>query len=557
MSNQTTLRALTAAAMLVSACNLSDDAPLNDSITAEELSTDLHYLAGDDMRGRLVGTPGIERAADFIASRFDSLGLEPAGADGSFFESFDLAWFSLAEGNTLTVNGDGFNGRSRGVGEEFYPLNFGATASAEGALMFAGFGIVEPAFSYDDYAGGDVSGKIVMVLEREPGVDDPQSMFDGIVTANASTGWRKVLAAQERGAAGILFVRDVHNRPAIPDFAQAAGDYWPSSPRRVERFTLGLWMDRIRIPAVQISAALAERLVAGSGRTLQELAAASESVSGLGAIDLPGPVISIRTSVERHTTPARNVVGLIQGADPVLRDEVVLITAHHDHNGADGADVFNGADDDGSGIVGLLEIAEAYAEAARDGQRPRRTVLFAAWDAEERGLLGAWYHTERPHFALENIAAVLNMDMIGRNEEGLEDGGRRFRGLDVQTAESNANAINILGQTYSADMKDAVEGANEMHGLELKFRYDNNRSNLLRRSDHWPFLQNGVPALWFHTGLHPDYHTPDDTPERIEYEKMERIARLVHRTSWSIAQADARPIYSLELRPVAGGGDGR
>ena len=557
MSNQTALRALTAAAMLTSACDLSEEAPYNDSITAEELSTDLHYLAGDDMRGRLVGTPDIERAADFIASRFDSLGLEPAGADGSFFEPFDLAWFSIAQGNRLTITGDGFNGRPRGIGDEFYPLNFSATASAEGELAFAGFGIVEPAFSYDDYEGRDVSGKVVMVLEREPGVDDPQSTFDGIVTANASTGWRKALAAQERGAAGILFVRDVHNRPAIPDFAQAARAYWPSSPRRIERFTLGLWMDRIRIPAVQISAALAERLVAGSGRTLQELAAASESVSGLGPIDLPGPAVSISASVERHTTPARNVVGLIQGSDPELRNEVVLITAHHDHNGADGADVFNGADDDGSGIVGLLEIAEAYAEAARDGQRPRRTVLFAAWDAEERGLLGAWYHAERPRFALSNIAAVLNMDMIGRNEEVLEDGGRRFRGLDVQTAESNANAINILGQTYSADMKDAVEGANEMHGLELKFRYDNNASNLLRRSDHWPFLQNGVPALWFHTGLHPDYHTPDDTPERIEYEKMERIARLVHRTSWSIAQDDARPGYSLELRPVAAGEDGR
>ena len=557
MSNHTALYALTAAAMLVSACDQSDDAPYNDSITAEELSTDLHYLAGDGMRGRLVGTPDIERAADFIASRFDSLGLEPAGADGSFFEPFDLAWFSVAEDNTLTVTGDGFSGRSRGLGEDFYPLNFSATASGQGELVFVGFGIVEPAFSYDDYTGQDVSGKVVLVLDREPGVDDPQSAFDGIVTANASTGWRKALAAQARGAAGILFVRDVHNRPAVADFAQAASNYWPSSPRRIERFTLGIWMDQIRIPAVQISTALAERLVAGTGRTLQELGAAAESVSGLGPIDLPGPAVSIRASVERHSTTARNVVGLIEGADPVLRDEVVIITAHHDHNGADGADVFNGADDDGSGIVGLLEIAEAYAEAARDGRRPSRTVMFAAWDAEERGLLGAWYHAERPRFALDNIAAVLNMDMIGRNEEVLEGGGGRFRGLDVQTAESNANAINILGHTYSADMKATVEGANEMSGLELKFRYDNNRSNLLRRSDHWPFLQKGVPALWFHTGLHPDYHTPDDTPDRIEYQKMERIARLVHRTSWTIAQANARPVYSLELRPVAAAGDGR
>jgi hypothetical protein len=540
MSNHTAIRGLVAASLLASACVLSEEAPHNDSITAEELSTDLHYLAGDEMRGRLVGTPDIERAAEFIASRFDSLGLEPAGADGSFFEPFDLAWFSPAEGNTLTVTGEGFSGRSRGIGEEFYPLNFSATASAEGELMFVGFGIVEPAFAYDDYTGRDVSGKIVMVLDREPGVDDPQSVFDGVVTANASSGFRKAIAAQAKGAAGILFVRDVHNRPPITDFTQSASNYWPASPRRIERFTLGLWMDRIGIPAVQISAGLAERLVAGTGRTLQELAAASETATGLGPIDLPGPVVSVQASVERHSAPGRNVVGLIEGADPSLRDEVVIVSAHHDHNGADGADVFNGADDDGSGIVALLEIAEAYAEAARDGQRPRRTVMFAAWD-----------HAERPRFALVNIAAVLNMDMVGRNEEVPEDGGGRFRGLEVQTAESNANAINILGQTYSADMRTAVEGANEMYGLELKFRYDNSRSNLLRRSDQWPFLQNGVPALWFHTGLHPDYHTTDDTPERIEYEKMERIARLVHRTSWNIAQADGRPNYSLELRPVA------
>ena len=553
MGRHTVVRALVATTLLSSACNLSDDPPYNDSITAEELSADLHYLAGDEMRGRLVGTPDIERAAEFIASRFDSLGLEPAGADGSFYEPFDLTWFSLAGENHLTVTGEGFAGRPQDIGEEFYPLNFSATAVAEGELTFAGFGIVEPAFAYDDYTGGDVTGKVVLVLEREPGVDDPVSVFDGVVTANASTGWRKTLAAQERGAAGILFVRDVHNRPTIPDFTQAADDYWPSAPRRIERFTLGLWMDRIRIPAAQISSGLAERLVAGTGRTLRELAAASENATGLGPIDLPGPVVSIQASVERHITRGRNVVGLIEGSHRALRDEVVILSAHHDHNGADGADVFNGADDDGSGIVGLLEIAEAYSEAARDGQRPRRTVMFAAWDAEERGLLGAWYHAERPRFALEDIAAVLNMDMIGRNEEVPEDGGSRFRGLEVQTAESNANAINILGQTYSADMKAAVERANEVYGLELKFRYDNSRSNLLRRSDQWPFLQNGVPALWFHTGLHPDYHTPNDTPERIEYEKMERIARLVHRTSWSIAQAGGRPTYSLELRPFVEG----
>jgi Zn-dependent M28 family amino/carboxypeptidase len=191
--------------------------------------------------------------------------------------------------------------------------------------------------------------------------------------------------------------------------------------------------------------------------------------------------------------------------------------------------------------VGLLEIAEAYALAARDGLRPRRSVLFAAWNSEERGLLGAWAYAEQPLVPRERIAAVLNMDMIGRNEEVPEGGGARFRGLELQTAESNRNAINIIGSARSADMKTAVQKANAGVGLELKFRYDNNLSNLMRRSDHWPFLQHGIPALWFHTGLHPDYHTIYDRPEKINYDKMEKVARLVYQASWDLAQQAARP----------------
>jgi len=234
---------------------------------------------------------------------------------------------------------------------------------------------------------------------------------------------------------------------------------------------------------------------------------------------------------------------MIKGADPDLAHEFVIVCAHYDHNGADGARIFNGADDDGSGTVALLEIAEAYALAAATGLRPRRSILFAAWNSEERGLLGAWAYTENPIVPLSDTVAVLNMDMIGRNEEVPVGGGGRFRGLEVQTAESNNNALNILGYTYSPDLLSEVEESNQVYGLELKIRYDNNLSNLLRRSDQWPFLQNRVPALFFHTGLHPDYHTTNDRPEKINYVKMEAIARLVHQVSWNLAQTSSRPRY--------------
>jgi Zn-dependent M28 family amino/carboxypeptidase len=218
------------------------------------------------------------------------------------------------------------------------------------------------------------------------------------------------------------------------------------------------------------------------------------------------------------------------------------VCAHYDHDGTNGASVLNGADDDGSGTVGVIEIAEAYALAAARGIRPKRSVLFAVWNSEERGLFGAWAYTQQPALPLARTVAVLNMDMIGRNEEVPANGGGRFRGLDVQTAESNSNAVNIIGTTRSASLKQFVERANGPIGLTLRLRYDNNISQLMRRSDHWPFLNNGVPAVWVHTGLHPDYHTPNDDADRINYPKMEKIGRFVYQASWDLANTATRPV---------------
>jgi Zn-dependent M28 family amino/carboxypeptidase len=167
--------------------------------------------------------------------------------------------------------------------------------------------------------------------------------------------------------------------------------------------------------------------------------------------------------------------------------------------------------------------------------------IFASWEAEERGLLGAWAYAEDPPVPRDKIVAVLNLDMIGRNEEVPEGADGRFRGLEIQTAESNRNSVNIPGTVRCPDLKAAAERANKGIGLELRFRYDNNVSNLLRRSDHWPFIQLGVPAVWMLTGLHPDYHTIYDRPEKINYVKLEKIVRMVHQMSWDLAQQEARP----------------
>ncbi|HTV01244.1 MAG TPA: M28 family peptidase [Luteitalea sp.] len=511
-------------------------APFNDSIRKADLKADIDLMAGDRTRGRFIGTEQYAWTADFIASRFARLGLKPAGEAGTWFHEFDLVAVTAGRHNTLEVAGsDGTTWRPQ-HGQDFHVHRFGASGRVQAPVVFAGFGITAPALGYDDYRG-DVKGRIVLILDHEPGERDANSPFDGVVTAEAAVPFRKVLAAQARGAVGVLFVSDVHNHRGPSSFAAAAAAYWPEVTPRIDRYFLRDFLEQVRIPAAQISPSLAATLLQGTGKTLDRLASASESAAGGTVVPLAGQSVTLTTDVVRHVIPDRSVLGLLEGSDTTLASEVVLISAHHDHNGADGNQIYNGADDNASGTAGVIDIAEAYTLAAQAGRRPRRSVLFAVFGSEERGpLIGSWAYTERPSRPLDKTIAVINMDMIGRHMEVPAGGGARFAGLPVQTAESNRNSVNVIGGSRAPTLKAAAERANQVFGLTLKTDLDNNGSNLLRRSDQWPFLQRGVPAIWFHTGLHPDYHTVFDRPEKIEYDKMERIVRLVHQLSWDLAQ---------------------
>jgi Zn-dependent M28 family amino/carboxypeptidase len=386
-----------------------------------------------------------------------------------------------------------------------------------------------------------VKGKVLLVLDHEPGETDSTSAFDGIVTSEYSNPLKKALTAQARGAAAVLFVSDVQQHEGPQNFEATARNYWPAQPPHLLPYTLAAWADKLTIPVGQISVAVADSLVSGAGKSFADLARASGSAKRSAPVAIPGVRVTVTTSVVRRTVTDRNVLAAIEGSDPNLRNEWIVISAHPDHNGAVGDTIFHGADDNASGAAALLAIAEAYAKAAAAGQRPRRSVMFASFNSEERGpLMGSWGYTEAPSVPLERTVAEINMDMIGRNEEVPENGGARFRGLPVQTGESNRNTVTLLGWSRST-LTAAVERANGAYGLTLKKNYDNNASQLVRRSDSWPFLQHGVPAIWFHTGLHPDYHLTSDTADRINYEKMERIAKLVHQLSWTLANAATRP----------------
>ena len=511
-------------------------APEMESITAADLRADLFFLASDSMQGRLSETPENRLAAEFVASRFARAGLEPPG--GSYFQGYRLAHTALGDGNRLEIQRAVV--QTVQLGEGFYPQRFSPSAEAEGTVAFAGFGIQAPDYGWDDWEGAGFSGRIVLVLDREPREADPASLFDGLVSSEPSRAFRKVIAAARAGAAGVLFVRDVHQHPGAFDFAASAAGAWPDPPRRVPRVTLAEWVEAVEIPAAVISARVAETLLAGSGHSLASLGAMADG--GMSAPLLLDTRVRLATSVTRTTTPDRNVVGLLHGSE--APDEWIILCAHYDHDGAIGSSVYNGADDDASGVAALIEIAEAYRAAAGEGNRPGRSILLAAWNSEEQGLFGAWAYTEAPLHPLDRTVAVLNMDMIGRDEEVPRIGGARFWGLEPQTAESNRNAVNVLGHSYSRTLTEMVRAANRESELDLKMRYDNNPSNLLRRSDQWPFLQSGVPALFFHTGLHPDYHTIYDRPEKIEYEKLERVVRLVYQLAWDLADSEVVPDFT-------------
>lgn len=515
-------------------------APAIESIRRDELKADLYFLASDTMRGRLTGTPEYNQAAEWIASRFARLGLQPVAPDGSYFHRFDLLSSRLGEGNRLAISRGPESRRIAAQGTDFYPLIFSADAEARGRVLFAGFGIHAARPKWDDYAAHAVKGSIVMILEGEPAPDDPNSPFDGLVTSEAANSLRKTLEAQQQGAVAVLIVNPRIDGSRMRSFATVASAYWPAKAPHLERYTLAAYANRIRIPALQISPAIAEQIL---GRDLEPLF--KEAAQGpLRSLTESPTTVELAAALHRTVVEDRSVVAKLEGADPVLKNEAVLISAHYDHNGAEGSVIYNGADDNASGTVAVLDIAEAYVTALGQGKRPRRTILFVVWGSEERccgPLLGSWAWIEQPLWPLSQTVASLNMDMIGRNEEVPENAGARFKGLKPQTAASNANSVHIMGSTFSPDLAESIRRSNRDIDLTLRMDYDNNASNLLRRSDHWPFLQRGVPAVFVHTGLHPDYHTQFDRPEKIDFSKVERIARLVYQASWDLAEADSRP----------------
>ncbi len=499
------------------------------TITSRNMAAHLRFLTSDLLEGRVVGHRGNDIAQIYLASVLERLGLEGVNAstDGPYYQPFEMVGEVRGPGNKLVVR-QGQPGqdtqKTYEIGPDFMPVNISASKEMSGAVVVAGYGISSPAPGRDDYQGLDVKGKIVLVAEGPLNVP-----------ANEVTPTAKARTAQTHGAAGLIIISAA--------MATIDGNrVWPEkvSPK-VNRFVLVERARDVDIPVANIPVKLADQLL-GEARSVQALQKALDRKQAGTSFALPSLQATLAINLVRRHVIARNLLAMVRGADPKLKNEVVVIGAHFDANGIDDKGlIYTGADDNGSGAVAVLNIAEAFARAAEAGLRPRRTVVFALWEGEEKGRAGSIYYVGHRLPAWGTVVVNINVDHAGRNEENIDRSDPRFNGFPLMSSQQNANVLHLLAYSFCPDVAKVVIEENKAIGLDVREDYDQHVSNLVRRSDHWSFLSAGIPAVFLHTGLHPDYHMPTDTIDKINFPKLEKVARLAFRTVWHLSNQDARP----------------
>jgi hypothetical protein len=492
-----------------------------DIITAANLRADLFFLAGDDLAGRQAGSLGDRIATDYIAAEFMRLGLKPVGDSGTYFQKMDLVYGDLDRDHTTLTGKIAGVDHTFAINQDFRWVRSSLRPTTGcGSIVFAGYGIDAPEYGYNDFAGVDVKGKIALVLPREPQANDPGSKFMGTWDTYHAFNWEKIETLRKRGAAGMLIVqgvgpsRDVKQIPA-------------SSQRSAGGPSIALAGQMWDLPVFTIQREAADRFLAPSGKTIEMLQKEIDRALQQESFDVPQSsacMTKAYTNLEQHE--GRNVIGLLEGSDPRLKAQTILVTAHHDHMGTINGHIYHGADDNASGTAAVMKIAQAFVEG---NVRPKRSILFVVYDGEERIFLGSYYYMTHPLVPLNATVANLNMDMIGRDENEPNW---------PVPPDGNQNMVNVLGTRYNPALSDIIAKANRSQDLILDHKMDTvDPDSLWSRSDHFWMATLHIPQVEFQTGLHPDYHTDNDTWQRINYDKFTRIARLVFLTAADLANS--------------------
>jgi len=503
-----------------------------EAIHESNLRADLNFLSCDALQGRMSLTLGDEVAVQWIAAEFAKAGLKPAFGD-SYLQPVPVIEYRADRTQSYLKI-------VRGVVEtQVRPPDvlgaFKRDVDLKANVAFAGFGITAPELGYDDYKGLDVHGRIVLVFDHEPQETDPTSVFNGIGNTRYATTRVKALNAQAHGAVGMLLVAEPNRKHITNQERQAR--IGGSATRKLPPPAQALAEDELNIPVAIVTDQIARELMTTSGITPSEAQAVIDRDLAPQSRVLPDTSVEIHfRNTYAHPGMTWNVAGILEGSSRELRGETVIISAHHDHDGTTEEGIWHGADDNGSGTVGVIELARAF---ARNPEKPKRSILFVVFAAEERGLLGAYYLAAHPVRPLATTRAMINFDMIGRNEEP----SPQTDGL-IAIPSDTSNRLDLIGGMYSPEYRRTVEEQNRYVGLVLDDRFDYDYAlNVFFRSDQFPFVLNNVPAFWWFTGFHPDYHHITDTADRINYSKMARILKLAYLSAWQFADASAGPRF--------------
>ena len=491
--------------------------PVLKTPAEERIYADISYLASDDLKGRAAETPGLKLAADFIAKRFGELGLQTDLFDGKPFQYFEVTGEPGAspETNQLALTKPDGTKLELALSDDFQPQAIGTNGKFDAPLVFAGYGISanEENFKYDDYEGLDVQGKAVLVIRKQPKPATDTGPFSGTQPSQYAFFTSKESNAAKHGAAALILINDAASEKDNP------GALLPVSGA-------GNTPDGDKIPTFFVSRAMAEAWLKEAGKSLAELEAAIDEKLQPQSFEMTGWSASGQSDVTRRKIPSMNVLGLLPGQGD-LAQEYVVVGAHFDHVGMGGAGslapgtfaIHNGADDNASGTVGLLETARRIVEMTKEApaDKPRRSILFMTFSAEELGLIGSEYYVNHPRFDLAQTVAMLNLDMVGRISE---------------------NILTVYGTGTAKEFDDLLTRSNEKLGFDIKRQPEG-----VGPSDHQSFFLKGIPVYHFFSGFHPDYHRPSDDFEKINVEGISKISEMVVFLTDHIAHNPVRPTF--------------
>ena len=490
------------------------------TIRVKDATEILTILSSDAYEGRETGKPGANKAAQYIKEQFVKLGLT-GPVNGDYFQTLDLKEKTMAQKNVIV------NGETLEFLKDYYilPGSFDNTKKTYTDFVFVGYGIASE--KYDDLTNLNLEGKVAIVLTGEPLIDG-KSLITGTDKMSDWTTSRskKAAALKAKKPAAIIYLNADMSRMA-------------SNKAYFERPSLVMGEEKPgSLLTLYFSKTTLDKLIKSSSKSIDDLITQIKSTGKSASFNFNS---NLGVDVQSKLTQleAKNVLGFLEGSDPKLKEEVLVISSHYDHIGVgEDGDVFNGADDDGSGTTGVLEIAEAFVKAKKANRGPKRSILFLTVVGEEKGLLGSEWYSDHPVFPLEKTITDLNIDMIGRV-------GDLHKGK-----EDSANYVYVIGSDkLSSTLKIVNEKNNATYTkMMLDYKYDDpaDTERIYYRSDHYNFAKHNIPIIFYFNGTHEDYHKKTDEVKKINFPLLVKRAQLVFYTAWEIANMPNKPVVDRQ-----------